>query len=213
MLNGHPQIRAKGEGLVGHKRSEKQLIRARKMLTDRENTDLAAVGFKTKFKDIKDFEAFRQLLCELNTSVIYLTRENHVKWAISRLNAVRLHENTGKWNLTKNDHRLPPLEIDFEKFDRILKHTPEWVRVADDKIASLDLPKLRISYEELLLKRKQTLGDIFTFLGARQYDVFTSARKNTGDELSKAIKNLSELRDRYRCTVSAKLTTVLLNWP
>ena len=103
MLNSHPRVHAFGETLVGHENVDQQIAKAKLRLTADPDSNLQAIGFKTKFADVIDFEVFSRFLHEWDCRVIYLRRRNWVKWAVSWQNAIRLHESVGKWNLKSKD--------------------------------------------------------------------------------------------------------------
>jgi hypothetical protein len=79
------------------------------------------LGFKTKLVDVLDLPGFTELLHRKKVRVIQMQRRNRVKAVISRINAARLHEASGKWNLYDESDRLPPLEVDIAQFDQYLK--------------------------------------------------------------------------------------------
>ena len=201
VLNSHPDIHATGECLVGLRKLEKQIEKARLVLTTNSETRLKALGLKTKFGDLLDFETFKSLMHELDCRVIYLTRQNWVKWAISVQNAVRLNESQGKWNLDSNDQDLGPIEIDPDRFHKALENAPKFLRASDEKIENIGLPTLHLHYEQLLVEPQSTIENVYSFLGVRTADFHSGVKKNTSDDLRKAVKNFDELKERYIGTI------------
>lgn len=201
LLGSRPDIRTSGEILVGHRNVEKQIARATSALSVDPDSPFRAVGFKTKFKDVLDFEAFGTLLHKLDCRIIYLNRRNWVKWAVSWQNMVRLHQSLGKWNLDPQDQKPGPIEIDLENFDKALARIPDLLRRTEDEIRSIDLPTLRLDYEQLLVAPQPTLTRIFSFLDVEPAEVRSKVRKATSDDLRKGVRNFDELRKRYAGTV------------
>jgi hypothetical protein len=197
MLNSHPKIHAFGETLVGHENVEQQMVKARERLTVDPDTKLHAVGFKTKFSDLLNFEAFSMLLHELDCRVIYLRRRNWVKWAVSWQNAIRLNASLGKWNLKSQDKNLGPIAIDPDLFHEWLENVPELLQVSDEMIGTMRLPVLRLHYEQLLVEPQETIDNVFSFLDVPPMKFHSELKKNTNDDLRKVIKNFDELRERY----------------
>ena len=197
MLNSHPKVHAFGETLVGQENVDQQMVKAKFRLTVDPDTNLQAVGFKTKFNDVLNFETFSELLHELNCRVIYLRRRNWVKWAVSWQNAIRLNASLGKWNLKSQDKNLGPITIDPDLFHEWLHNVPELLRASDEMIGTMRLPVLRLQYEQLLVEPQDTIDKVFSFLGVRSTEFHSEVKKNTNDDLRKVVKNFDELRERY----------------
>ena len=165
----------------------------------------AALGFKTKLVDVLNLEGFTDLLTRKNIRVIQMQRRNRVKAVISRINAARLHEISGKWNLYNETNRLPPIEVDLDQFDLYLKER----EVADNQlngyVDQLNLPKHKIIYEDLLVDKDNTLREIMDFLNVKHVPLQAKTLKNTKDNLSEAVLNLDELRQRYSGSVYANM--------
>ena len=76
----------------------------------------SAVGFKTKLKDVMDPDGFARTLGEHQAHIIHLQRRNTVKLTVSLLNAMRLNERTGDWNLYQASDRPAKLRVDPDDF-------------------------------------------------------------------------------------------------
>jgi hypothetical protein len=81
----------------------------------------AAIGFKTKLVDVLDPAGFARLMQSRRCQVLMMRRRNHVKAVVSRINARRLHESTGNWNLYDSADRMPPMVVDPAEFEAFLQ--------------------------------------------------------------------------------------------
>jgi LPS sulfotransferase NodH len=197
-LASHPEVCAKWEGLLGNKKGpEAQLQRAREFFTQSPHEGHPAVGFKTKLSQVKDREGFAGLLEEMGARIILLQRRNIVKHVVSWVNSERIHDATGRWNLWNEENRLPPAAIDVAKFDRRLEQVEKGKRALESYAENVDLPTLRLYYEDLLVDKRATLERIFSFLEVSFEPVRGGSIKNTSDDLREAVSNFDELRSHY----------------
>lgn len=100
-----------------------------------------------------------------------MQRRNQVKAVVSRINAKRLHDVTGNWNLYNEKERLPAFEIDPDMFHQYLLERIQ----ADEELTNftekLNLPTLKMVYEDLLVNRDRVLSRVFDFLGVDPFPV------------------------------------------
>lgn len=196
-LDSHSEISASGEWLVGRD-GDRQLRMTRRFLTQPpRGGEYAAIGFKTKVKEVQDPEGFAELLREAGARIIFLQRRNSIKHVVSRFNSYRLHGVTRNWNLYNEDDRLPPATIDLMWFSGNLEAIEEEKRKLESYVKNLGLPTLSLYYEDLLYERRATLGRVFSFLGLRFEPVQGGSIKNTNDDLREAVSNFDELRSHY----------------
>jgi LPS sulfotransferase NodH len=204
LLISHPDIRANYERFAVLKQQGasafEQLEWANSLFTPPLVGRHSAVGFKTKLVDIEDLEGFTRLLHDKKCHIIQMKRRNSVKAVVSKINARRLYEATGKWNLYTEDDRLPVLEIDLEEFDQLLDEREQANRTLDEYVSGLQLPTLKLVYEDLLVNRDSELERVLSFLKVKPYPVQAKTLKNTKDNLQEAIANFDELRARYAGT-------------
>ncbi len=187
-------MRQKGQG------AGEQLAWAGRFLTPPPIGRAAAIGFKTKLVDVLDPEGFTRLLRAHNCRVLQMRRRNHVKAVVSRINAKRLYETSGRWNLYRQEDRLPALEIDPKEFRQFLLEREEAERELRDYVRQLELPALEIVYEDLVRTRRETLGRVFEFLGVPMAEAEGKTLKHTNDDLRQVILNFDELRAVYSGT-------------
>ena len=201
LLNSHQDILALREEfsalrLIG-KGAAEQLERARQIYSPPVIGPYKAIGFKSKRVDILDAEGFSNILHENKCRVIQLMRRNSVKAVISTINADRLYQASGKWNLLKEDDRMPPFTVDIDQFDKMLQERLRW----DDEMQAfcdqLNLPKITLYYEDLLEDKEGFLRRVFSFLGVKPKPVTEKTIKHTRDNLREVLTNFDELRARY----------------
>jgi LPS sulfotransferase NodH len=201
MMMEHPDVHAVYEQFAVLRQKDAtpadQLAWAAEFLTPPLVGQKAALGFKTKLVDVLDLPGFTDLLHRKNVRVIQMRRRNMVKAVVSRINARRLFEASGKWNLYKETDRMPAADFDLEQFDQFLKEREASDRELNDYVAGLKLPQLRVEYEDLLVNRDAILGQVFDFLRTRPFPVQGKTLKHTGDDLREVVLNFDELRGRY----------------
>ncbi len=204
LLTAHPQVQSVYERFAVLKQKgasgNEQIDWARKFFTPSLINRYKAVGFKTKLVDVLDKNAFVKLLIEKKARIIQMQRRNQVKAVVSRINAKRLHDVTGNWNLYDEKERLPAFEIDPELFHQYLLERIQ----ADEELINftkeLKLPTLKIVYEDLLINRDEVLSFVFDFLGVDSFPVQGKTLKNTSDDLREVVLNFEQLRSKYRGT-------------
>ncbi len=160
----------------------------------------AAVGFKTKLVDVIDIDGFTALLRRKNVHIIHMQRHNRVKAVVSRVNARRLYEASGKWNLYSETDRLPPAAIDLDEFRQFLKEREQADAELEAYVRELGLPAVKIVYEDLQTDKTATLEKVFHLLKLRKLPLEGKTLKNTQDDLRKAVLNYDELREYYKGT-------------
>lgn len=204
LLSTHPQIDAIYERFAVLKQkgagSDEQLAWAREFFTPRWLNHVKAVGFKTKLIDVFDLAGFGALLKEKNVCIIQMQRRNRVKAVVSRINARRLFESSGNWNLYKESDRLEAITIAPALFAKYLREREQADQELEDFTRTLNLNTLKIVYEDLLTNRDGTLSKIFDFLHIDSVALAGKTIKNTSDNLRDAVLNFDELRNVYAQT-------------
>jgi glycosyltransferase involved in cell wall biosynthesis len=206
-LNRHPKIMARMEMLVAlkEKGADLQLKMAERYFHRPFLNRSLAVGFKTKLEDVLDLDGFAGLLKALDVRVIVLQRQNQVKAAVSWLNALRLKERTGRWNLYAEEDRLPPFSVKKAELEAALNHLEREREDIETYVASLGLQTFRTCYEDIFTNRGLTFMRIFSFLGVCHVEVSGKSLKNTPDDLRCVLKNFEELQSQFRDTPYEKM--------
>lgn len=204
LLNSHPDINALREQLAVLKQEGKsgqeQVDWIQSFFTPPRSSRYAAVGFKTKTVDVLDPEAFRAVLRKNQTKIIQLQRRNSVKGAVSTLNAQRLQQATGNWNLLDESDRRPAFSVEPAEFDDYLQRRVAWDEELATFVKQLDLPTLPLFYEDMLVDENAFLSEVFDFLEVKPAPVKGKTYKNTSDDLREVLTNFDELRSRYEGT-------------
>jgi len=201
-LQSHPQIRAEYESLAELKRVgvDAQVGYLRALYAAAPTTNPAAVGLKSKLRDLADRAVFAELFRKEGARVLHMTRENRIKQVVSALNGVRLWEARRQWNIEDEGERLPPVRFDPPVFHATLERREQQERELAAYVADLGLPSLRVTYEGLLLDEPATLAAIFAFLGVDLLPTRSVYVKNTTDDLRQAILNFDELKAAFAGT-------------
>jgi hypothetical protein len=203
-LKSHPQILALTEKLDAMRKEGKsgvdQLEWSRAFLTPPFIGRHRAIGFKTKLPDVLDQDGFARLLRERRCRVIQLQRRNAVKAVVSTINARRQWQVSGNWNLLNEKNRLPAFEVDPAEFEALLAQREAWDRDLEAYASRLELPTLRLWYEDLLADEGAFSDQAVSFLTGTRRPLHGGTLKNTGDDLRTAVLNFDELRRRYAGT-------------
>lgn len=155
----------------------------------------AAVGFRTKVKQVADVHAFQTFLDEQETVLIHLRRRNQLKQAISSIRAIELFKATGDYNVKGDAPPLPPSEI---KLGALKHHLKAITDLADQENAFIGsfsrLTPLGVFYEDLLETPDEVFARIHEALAIRPTgEIRSVTRKNTPDDLRTAILNYDEV--------------------
>jgi LPS sulfotransferase NodH len=205
LLNSHPDILAQGEKLdilkqKGHN-AQTQLKWTREFLTPPLIGRNKARGYKTKLKDVLDQDGFAQLIQEMNCKIIQLRRHNSVKAVISTINARRLWEASGNWNLINDDSsRMPAFAVDPDEFANLLQQRKSWDEELEAYVQRLQLPTLALYYEDLLKDEPTFIQNVYSFLEVKPKPAQGITLKHTSDDLRDVIVNFDELYVRYTGT-------------
>jgi LPS sulfotransferase NodH len=214
LLMSHPHVQAIYERFAVLKQkgasAQEQLAWAENFYTPPLLNRKSALGFKTKLVDVLDLAGFTELLHRKNVRVIQMQRRNRVKAVISRINAARLHEASGKWNLYDESDRLPPLQVDLEQFSQYLNEREAADAELDNYVSNLQLPKHKIIYEELLVDKDRTLNELLDFLQVTRLALQSKTLKNTRDDLREAVSNLDELKAYFADSAYADMFNEVL---
>jgi hypothetical protein len=89
------------------------------------------------------------------------------------------------------------MNIDPSEFDTYLREREDAERELNEFVSSLDLPTMRIYYEDLLVDRDEVLEEVFSFLEVPPHVVHTKTMKNTSDDLRDVVLNFDELQSFY----------------
>ena len=211
LLSSHPHIEAIYERFAVLKQknadADEQLSWAKEFWTPKFINSFSARGFKTKLVDVIDLERFAYLCREKNIRVIHMVRQNRVKAVISKINAKRLYDKSGFWNLYKEENRVPPTEFDVKEVDQLLQERERLDLELQQFVDKLNLETIKIAYEDLMTDRDETMQKIFRFLKVIPKPVETKTIKHTSDDLRDVILNFEEIRSIYSDTAYFNMFT------
>jgi len=204
LLNSHPDVYAQGEKFDALKQQGKgareQLEWAEEVLTPPLVGRNKARGFKTKTMDILDPDGFAELMRRRQCKIIQLQRRNLVKAVVSTVNAKRLWEQSGTWNLLNEKNRLSEFTVTPDVFDELLQQRIQWDDELESYVQSLHLPTLKLNYEELLTDEAGFISRIYSFLALKPKPAHGITLKNTKDDLRHVLLNFNDLRVKYAGT-------------
>ena len=200
-INSHPEIVAVTEKFDAlrqmGKGAQDQLEWAEKFLTPPLIGRNQAIGFKTKLVDVLDRDGFAELLHRYQCRIIQLQRRNSIKAVVSTINARRQWENSGNWNLLNESDRLSAFTVDLDEFSNLLQQREAWDQDVEHYVQRLQLPTLRLFYEDLLEDQDVFIQRAFSFLEVKPQPVQGKTLKNTRDNLREVVLNFDELRAKY----------------
>jgi LPS sulfotransferase NodH len=202
LLNSHPNVYALQEELAAlqEQGAEAQLEWTENFLTPPLIGNKSVRGFSVKKIQLVDPDKFAQLLQEKQPKIIHMQRRNRVKAVVSYLNGKRLAEKTGMWGLFDEKDRLSAFTIDPDDFDKALRNREKVEQDLADYVNTIELPKLELYYEDMLVDLKGFLNTLFTFLNVEPEQLHADVKKNTSDDLRKVIVNFDELKSSYAGT-------------
>jgi hypothetical protein len=96
---------------------------------------------------------------------------------------------------------MPPLEIDPHQFEQFLEERRQADQELDKYIAGLDLPKIKVEYEDLLVNRDRVMNALFAFIDVPPQPLRGKTLKNTQDNLRDVVLNFEDLRAHYAGSV------------
>jgi LPS sulfotransferase NodH len=201
LLNSHPDIKCVTEKLDGLKiepdGKNAQLEWTNNYLSPPIIGPDRAIGFKTKQVDILDPTGFKKILQKKKCRIIQLQRKNSVKAVISTINAKRLWEKSGNWNLLKETDRRPPMVVDPDEFASLLELREKWDQDLNKLVGEIKLPTLKIYYEDLLEDENEFINKILNFIRVEHKPIQGKTIKHTSDNLKNVIINFDELKRLY----------------
>jgi len=203
MMKPHPEIRFLEEILDddhGKNEISDQVRKVEHAFTNPPSSMYRALGFKTKFYDIKDTDSFCKRLQQHNAKIIHMRRRNVVKGGISNLRAIALRKKQGQYNIQYKSEQLDSIKIDPKTLSQEIKGRADQERMIRDFISESNLESMDLFYEDLLTNRSKTIKSFSNFVGITTYIFNPDTEKNTSDDLRQAVTNFDELKKHYQST-------------
>ena len=197
-MQAHPNIVSRFE-ILGRRATswERQFRILKELFETKRDPQIQAIGFKTKIHAVLNLEVFSNYISEHQFRIIHLIRRNKLKFIVSVVRAKMLRRTEGVSNVfARNQEPIGPVEIPVDKFTRATKRLNVANRL-QQYVDTLDLPKLKIAYEDLLNNEQATLNGVWDFLDVQRVSTQGVTRKNTPDDVREAVTNLDELLERH----------------
>ena len=193
-LGRHPRIHAEGEILVRRSPEEQPSIWSG--VWNRGSSRRAA-GFKTKLKDVVDPAALASAIEEAGVVVVHMRRGDLLRLALSRMNARRLHAETGHWNVRSKADRVAPGPVDREELVEAMEACRQDVEELDRFTAGIGSPIRIVRYAEILQDADGVLERVQDWLGVPCRNLSPGVMKNSREDLREAIPGFDELRRSF----------------
>jgi hypothetical protein len=220
VFNQHPQTKFEGEWIGTFKDrkdgSGLQTAWIRELYSAENESSFKALGFKTKFYDIPDKNAFRNSLNDFRPTVLLSQRKNILKQAISTIRIKKLAElkryemgeekwqnfrfTNKMWNITRKGDGIGRIQLDLQEVHSMTLVLERSVRELNSFVNSLDLDIITFDYEDLISDTHSFFTKMFYLLGVAPISYKTRFFKHTPDELPEAIENFRELQAFYAGT-------------
>lgn len=183
---------------------------------------LSAVGLKVKYGDIVDLPAFKKFAVENQLTVIYMSRTNILRAALSRYRAMRLHERHGDYNMTSQQQAIGALHMDLVEFLPWVEQEEKYFHDLNDIVGNFGMRVPGVLYENVINDVPGQMNYILEILGSRfrmryEYDrrrampsIYELETRNfvkhleqrvlkmTDDDFSKVIYNHAEFEEFFR---------------
>ena len=197
-LGSHPNVVANYEILSQYQRSwEQQKEFLDELVHTKRKPSILAIGLKTKIRDVLDWRRFEEYLIHEQFRVIHLSRENQLKLVVSVVRAELLRQQSGVSNLiSKQYEELGPTIIPLERFEKARRRIRRQLRLGRI-VKNMSLPKLEITYENLLHDEYNVLNRVWSFLQVPRFRTAGRTRKNTSPNLRESVLNLDEILRQY----------------
>jgi hypothetical protein len=195
-LDSLPYVKSCGELLVRKTADEQERI-----LRDLyETAGVESIGLKTKLRDIADTDRFVRLMAEYDVKMLVMYRKNLVKLALSRLNAKRIFQAYGTWNLAKGQNPLPAFAPTPAEFDEALNFRKTKEDELKAFVSSMNYPHIVRYYEDLLDDKPQLFADMFKYFKITPDPLYSEVKKNTSDDMRDTLLNFDDIKAHYQGT-------------
>jgi hypothetical protein len=183
---------------------------------------VSAVGLKVKYGDIADLAGFKQFAVENRLKVIYMSRTNVLRAALSRYRAMKLHERHGDYNMTSQKQAIGALHMDLMEFLPWVEQEEKYFHDLNDIVGNFGMRVPGVLYENVINDVPGQMNYLLEILGSRfrmryEYDrrrvlpsiyELESRRfvkrleqrvlKMTDDDFSKTVANHHEFEEFFR---------------
>lgn len=199
LLNLHPDVEDFGEYFHNRKQFSDEQAHILERFASLSLSSSKYVGLQFRFpRHFKEYPEIVNLLSanKAKVKVIFLMRRNKLKGAISQQNAELLKRSTGKAHLFSGSSSIGKLNLEI---DRAVKESLEREKNDAEYLnwAQKHFDTHVVYYEDLCEKPKNVANGILSFIGASEFkadfDLSSTLKKVTSDNLEEAIENYEEL--------------------
>lgn len=127
---------------------------------------LVAAGFKVKWGDLADLNAFLSICRDNKVILLYLTRTNIFKSALSRYQALKFYEEYGDYNKTSEDQKLAPIYLDIAEFENLLAQEEYFYHALNDIVVRYSVTVPGMTYEELVAEPAEAINIFLEYLAS-----------------------------------------------
>jgi hypothetical protein len=119
---------------------------------------LVSAGFKLKWGDLADLNAFLSICRDNKVNLLYLTRTNIFKSALSRYQALKFYEEYGDYTKTSEDQKLAPIYLDIGEFEKNLAQEEYFYHALNDIVIRYSITLPGLTYEQLVAEPAESIN-------------------------------------------------------
>lgn len=125
---------------------------------DKDIDKLIAAGFKVKWGDLHDMDKFLSLCRANGVKLVYLTRTNIFRSALSRYQALKFYEEYGDFNKTSKSQKLAPIRVDIAEFENLLAQEEYFYHALNDIVVRYGVTFPGMTYEQLVAEPAESIN-------------------------------------------------------
>lgn len=164
---------------------------------DKDADQLVSAGFKVKWGDLAVMDKFLSLCRANGIKLLYLTRTNIFKSALSRYQALKFYEEYGDYNKTSEDQKLAPIHIDIAEFEKLLAQEEYFYHALNDIVVSYGVTVPGLTYEQLVAEPAESINLFLEYL-ASSYRIDQQSRDSNSELLITHFNNSDQDRPLQR---------------
>lgn len=157
----------------------------------KDQSKVVAAGFKTKYGDIVDLGGFIRFSQLRHIKVLYITRTNIMRSALSRLRAIKLHDLYGDYNISSPKQKLGPTTVDIDEFSKLLAEEQNNYDSLNDIVMQFSSPLPGVLYENLVNDTTGQLNYVLDYLGSAYRVTYKHVGRNAGPWILNSTNNKS----------------------
>ena len=189
LIDDHPDAKCQGE-IISQFQKDDPLSAVRKLLDQAiHSADVQVSGFKYGNANVTDGPKITDLFREYGYSAVHLTRQNRLDQYIS----MKLAMQNNSWRSDAGAYEAVSFVADPEHIERYIGLFEEHDKLILEEIS--DLPKMRLTYEQLIEPGGHNA--VLDFLGLHRRSLVSRFIKQRSGTQRDAILNYDEMRERF----------------